>query len=135
MASKQRRSNVEIMEGAYEAFNAGEIDDVLAVMADDIEWVEPEGDPYGGTYHGPDAVRENIFGRSMEDFEELMVGTERFLDCGDAVVVLGTFRGTVKATGTSITTPFAHVCELEDGRLTRFVNYTDTAIWQQAFEA
>ena len=135
MASKQQRSNVEIVKRLYDSFNRGDIDEALAGMGDEIEWVELEGDPYGGTYHGPDAVRENIFGRAIEDFEKLEVDVDRYLDCSGTVVALGTFRGTLAKMGTRLETPFAHVCEVEDGRLSRFVNYTDTEMWQRAYEA
>ena len=34
---------------------AGDVDAVFAAMRPDIEWVESEGMPYGGVYHGRDA--------------------------------------------------------------------------------
>ncbi len=123
-----RQSNVETVETVYESFNAGDIESALATMADDIEWTEPEGSFFGGTYHGPDAVRENVFEGAMEEFETFQVEPERFVDSGDTVVVEGTFHCTTQA-GERIESPFAHVTELHDGHITEFVNYTDTALW------
>lgn len=135
MASAKAKSNLEIVREAYAAFNEGDIETVTGIMDADVEWTEPEGSPYSGTYDGPDAVVENVFARSMEDVEGFEVATDRFIDGGDTIVVLGTARGTVMRSGKSLNVPFAHVCDLEDGRMTRFVDYTDTHRWQQAFSA
>lgn len=135
MASKQRKSNVSIVRDGYEWFNEGDIEAVLSIMDDDIEWIEPEGDRYGGTYHGPDAVMENVFAAVMEDFDELTVDAERFIDGGDTVVVMGTYRGTITESGEALEVPFVQVCELDGGKLTRFTSCTDTLLWHQAFEA
>jgi ketosteroid isomerase-like protein len=128
MASTQR-SNVETVQTVYEGFNAGDLESVLATMADDIEWVEPLGFVFGGTYHGPNAVRENVFVPAMEEFETFRVEPDRFIDGGDTVVALGTFYATTES-GEEVESPFAHVNELHDGHITRFVNYTDTALWR-----
>ena len=135
MAGATAESNVRIVRDGYAAFNDGDIDAVLGAMADDIEWTEPEGTSYSGTYRSPEAVLENVFGPTMEDFEEFRVDADRFIDGGDTVVVLGSFRGKGRKSGERFDIPFAHVYELEDGRMTRLVNYTNTLLWQQALEA
>jgi len=123
------QSNVETVEKVYRGYNEGDIDSVLALMTDDVEWVEPEGFVFGGTHHGPEAVLEHVFEPSMAKYESFSVEPERYVDCGDTVVALGTFHATTEA-GESIESPFAHLNEVHDGHVTRFVNYTDTALWQ-----
>jgi len=135
MASANATSNVEIVEEMYAAFNEGDLETVVGMMDPDIEWIEPEGSPYSGTYRGTDAVVENVFQRVLEDIEDFEVATEQFIDGGDTIVVVGTARGTVMASGKSLNVPLAHVCDVADGRLTRFVDYTDTLRWQQALGA
>ena len=54
--------SVEIVEGLYAAFARGDVPAVLAAMADDIEWHQAEGMPYGGVHRGGDAVARNVFG-------------------------------------------------------------------------
>lgn len=124
-----RESNVEIVQTVYESFNDGDIDSALTTMADDIEWVEPDGFVFGGIYHSPDEVLENVFMPAKEEFEMFRVEPNRFIDGGDTVVTLGTFRATNEA-GEVVESPFAHVNDLRDGRITHFENYTDTALWQ-----
>jgi ketosteroid isomerase-like protein len=54
--------SVDVVRGIYEAFGRGDLPAVLGAMADDIEWHEAEGMPYGGVYHGGEAVAQNVFG-------------------------------------------------------------------------
>lgn len=49
-------SNLEIIQGTYDAFAEGDLGAVLATFDDEITWVEAAGGPYGGVYHGPDQV-------------------------------------------------------------------------------
>ncbi len=124
-----RQSNVEIVQRVYEGFNESDLESVLATMADDIEWVEPDGFHFSGVHHGPDEVRTNVFEPAKGEFETFRVEPDRFVDGGDTVVALGAFRATTNA-GEKIESPFAHVCDLLDGHITRFENYTDTALWE-----
>jgi hypothetical protein len=133
MVKKQMASttqtNVETVQQVYESYNEGDIESVLALMADDVEWTEPEGSVFGGTYHRPTAVLENVFEPSMNEFEAFSVTSDEFIDAGETVVVRGTFHATTKS-GQHIESPFAHVVSLQDGHITKFENYTDTALWQ-----
>ena len=42
---------------------------VLGAFADDIEWFEAEGMPYGGLYRGPEAVARTSSARSPTDVD------------------------------------------------------------------
>lgn len=55
MASHQQ-DDVALVRASYEAFNERNLDTVAETFAEDVEFVEPEGWRYGGTYHSPDAV-------------------------------------------------------------------------------
>ncbi|WP_458208535.1 nuclear transport factor 2 family protein [Haladaptatus sp. NG-SE-30] len=134
MARAAAKSNVELVQDVYNAFNEGDLDTPMATMAEDIEWIEPKGDIYGGTYHGPEGVLENVFVPCLEDFEDFTVDADEFIDGGDTIVVLGTFHGMHRTTGKHLDVPFAHVCELEDGRMTRFIDHLDTVLWNETYE-
>lgn len=128
MASTQH-PNVALVQSVYDAFRDQDIDAALAPMADDIEWTEPAGSVFGGTYHSPATVREHIFEPCLQEFEAFTVEPDRFIDAEDTVVALGAFGATTPE-GERIDSPFAHVWELADGEVVRFTNYTDTALWQ-----
>ncbi len=55
--------NVDIMRRGYDAFNRGDIDTVMGILDQNIEWHEPdvEGLPSRGTHHGSQQVAENVF--------------------------------------------------------------------------
>lgn len=120
-------ANVELLRGAYDAFGRGDVAGVLAILAPEVEWTEAEGHPYSGTYVGPDAVLENVFARIGADWSSFTVTPEEFVADGDHVVVLGDYAGTHGATGKSFGAPFAHTWRIEDGKVIRFRQFTDTA--------
>ena len=119
-------NNLETIQNAYAAFAKGDVPSVLQLMDADIEWTEAEGFPYGGTYHGQQAIVENVFMKLATEWNGYCVEPEEFLNAGDRIVALGNYSGTYKATGKSMKVPFAHVWTLRDGKLVKFVQYTDT---------
>ncbi|GAB7008270.1 nuclear transport factor 2 family protein [Halorubrum trueperi] len=126
MSQTTASRNVELLRDGYRAFNESDIESVMAIMSDDIEWIEPEGLPHSGTHRGPEAIVENVFTPVMEQYEDLNLEVDRFVGDGDTVVVLGTARGRGRETGKSLENPFAHVYDIEDGQITRFVQHTNT---------
>ena len=127
-------SNVNAVQGAYEAFARGDVPAVLGFLDANIAWTEAEGFPYGGTYNGPNAVLEGVFMRLGTEWDGFTVVPDEFIDGGDTVVVLGHYSGTYKATGKSFQTNFAHVWKIGGGKAVKFVQYTDTLIIQRALE-
>ena len=53
--------NREAVQAMYDAFARGDLPAVLGGLDAQVEWIEPEGAPYGGTFRGPDAVLQNVF--------------------------------------------------------------------------
>ncbi len=49
------KSDIEVIKGMYERFNARDIDGVLAAVADDIAWANGMD---GGHVHGHEAMRD-----------------------------------------------------------------------------
>jgi ketosteroid isomerase-like protein len=109
------------------------MDGVLGDMDPDIEWQQAQGLPHGGTYHGIEAVRTNIFDPLDEEWwaEFSAVPTE-FLDAGGEVVVLGRYRGVAKGTGKQLNVPFVHVWTINGEKAVRFRQFLDTAGWIEA---
>lgn len=95
-------SNLELIRGAYDAFARGDIPAVLGVMDENIVWHEAEGFPYGGTYHGPDAVLNNVFKKLGTEWEDFQAVPDEYVDGDDTVVALGHYSGTYKKTGKSM---------------------------------
>lgn len=119
--------SVEVLKGAYEAFGRGDVPAVLGAMTDDIEWYEAEGMPYGGLYHGGEAVVQNVFGPITTDIPDFTVAPEDFIGSGDTVAVVVRYTGTGKATGKELDLRVVHVWDVRDGKIARFRQFADTA--------
>jgi Ketosteroid isomerase-related protein len=118
--------SVEIVKRAYAAFAEGDVPAVLGMFADDIEWHEAEGMPYGGVYRGGEAVVQNVFGPISQDVEGFALTPEEFMAAGDTVAVVVSLTGTGKATGKPLDLPVVHVWDIQDGKAVRFRQFADT---------
>jgi ketosteroid isomerase-like protein len=128
------QKNLETVRGIYEAFDRGDIPKVLGQMEHNIEWNEAENFIYAdrNPYVGPQAVLEGVFMRLGSEWDGFTVTPEEWLDAGIRVVVLGSYRGTHKATGKGVQAQFAHVWGVKQGRVVRFQQYTDTKQFAEA---
>ncbi len=119
-------SSLEIVQGVYAAFAAGNVPAVLGAMAPDIRWTEAAGGPYGGVSIGPDAVLQNVFMKLGTEWDGFAAVPGRFVAEGDTVIALGDYSGRNLATGKSFRARFAHVWTLRNGRVVEFEQITDT---------
>jgi len=127
--------NVEFVNGVYGAFARGDVPAVLGAFADDIEWFEAEGMPYGGLHRGPEAVAQNVFGPITEDIDGFALAIEEFLDSGESVAAVVRYTGTGKATGKALDVPAVHVWDVRDGKLARFRQFIDTVKYAEVVPA
>lgn len=118
--------NREIIEAHYAASDRGDLQGMLAPLADDVVWTEMAGFPYGGTYHGPQEVADGVFGRIGAEWDGYTATIDEVLDCEDTVVGIGRYSGTYRATGKHMKVRVVHVWRLRDGKVTAFEQFTDT---------
>ncbi len=117
-----------VLHGFYDALGRGDLPAVLALLDRDVEWTEAERFPYyGGTWHGPDAIVRGLFEPLGRDWSSFRVLPQSFVVEGDEAVSLGNYQGIHQRTGRAVTAPFAHHWTVRNGRIVRFVQYTDTA--------
>ncbi|HLW95986.1 MAG TPA: nuclear transport factor 2 family protein [Solirubrobacteraceae bacterium] len=127
--------NIEFVKSLYAAFARGDIPAVLDGFAEDIEWHEAEGMPYGGVYRGGDAVLQNVFGPISTDVEGFAAAPEEFVGSGDTVAVVVRYTGVGKVSGKPLDVPAVHVWEIGDGKLTRFRQFIDTVKFAEVVPA
>jgi len=127
--------NVELVKGIYAAFARGDVPAVLGAFADDIEWFEAEGMPYGGLHRGPEAVAQNVFGPITEDVEGFAIRPEELIGSGATVAAVVRYTGTGKATGEALDVPAVHVWDIRDGKAARFRQFMDTVKFAEVVPA
>jgi uncharacterized protein len=127
--------NVEFVEGIYGAFARGDVPSVLGAFADDIEWYEAEGMPYGGLHRGGAAVAQNVFGPITTDVDGFAVTPEQLVASGAAVAAVVRYTGTGKSTGKTLDLPAVHLWDIRDGKATRFRQFIDTVKFAEVVPA
>ena len=119
--------NVTLVQTWYENISL-----LLGALHPDIEWHEMQGIPYGGVYHGADAVMQNVFQHIAADWEDFGATPKTLLDAGDGcVVALGRYHGKFRPTGKTLDAEFAHIFYLEGKQLVKFHQYVDSALWNE----
>lgn len=126
--------NIEIVRAHYEASDKKDIAGMLLPLADQAEWTEMAGFPCAGTYIGPDAVQENVFKVLGREWEDYTFTLERLIDGGASIIGVGTYTGVYKKTGKSMRARVVHIWELEDQKIRKFEQFTDTFLVRQAME-
>ena len=113
----------DLIRQAYDGFARGDIPAVLDVMADDVSWSVPDLVPQGGTASGKEEVGA-FFQRIGELYEDFGIEIHDLADGDDRVVGVGTGRGTLREGG-AVEYGFAHVFDVEGGKVVRFREYVD----------
>jgi ketosteroid isomerase-like protein len=80
-------TDVELVLGCYAAYASGNIDDAVAALHEDVEWIEPEEFPDGGPRRGRQAVAEYL-ARSRARWSELTVEPQAHERDGRIVIVV-----------------------------------------------
>jgi|tagenome__1003787_1003787.scaffolds.fasta_scaffold20816595_1 ketosteroid isomerase-like protein len=122
--------NADVARTGYAAFAAGDIPGVLALFTDDVVWTTPSSVPFGGVYAGPQGAGE-FFTKLPQNFAELNVQPQRYIEAGDTVVVPGRHRGRTQA-GKAFDVPFVHLWTLRNGKVSAFTEVMDSAPVVQA---
>ncbi len=119
-------NNVDIIKNLYKSFAVGDIDAVLEILAEDVEWIESEGIPYGGTFTGHEAIVNGVFAKIGSEWSNFSAHVDEFIDAGDIVITLGVDSGTYNTTGKSMQAPTASIWRLKAGKIVQFRQYIDT---------
>jgi len=95
-----RQENVQIVKDFFAAMGRGDRQGLLALSAEDIEWIIPgENWPLAGTHRGH-AELADVLQKASEKLENSYPEPPEFVAQGDRVLVVGFARGKVKDTNT-----------------------------------
>ena len=126
--------NVQTVKDFFAAIGRGDREALLALVAEDIEWIIPGKDwPLAGTHRGHAGLADLLetASRSLETSTE----PREFVAQGDRVLVVGFARGKVKATNKPFEDDWIFSITVRDGKLTSIREYVDTQALARASEA
>ena len=125
--------NVQTVKDFFAAIGRGDREGLLALVAEDIEWIIPGEDwPLAGTRHGHAGLADLLetASRTMETSTE----PREFVAQGDRVLAVGFARGKVKATNKTFEDHWIFAITVQDGKLTNIREYIDTQALARASE-
>ncbi|GAB5415271.1 MAG: hypothetical protein Cons2KO_28740 [Congregibacter sp.] len=103
------------------------------LLHDDVEWIVPGYPVDQEVYVGKEAVFSVFFPALTSQFSEWGAETERMIDGGDDVTVIGRYIGKTHS-GQSVTIPFIHVWTVQNGKITRVISGANTAVFSEVLQ-
>jgi ketosteroid isomerase-like protein len=116
-------SDTEMLTDLVAAFNAHDLDRIMAFFTDDCVLEMPRGpEPWGTRFEGRDAVRAGLAGR-IAGLPDVHYGEDEHWRCGDRAVSRWLLTGTSPA-GETVTVRGCDLFDLApDGRIRRKDSY------------
>lgn len=126
--------NVQVVKEFFAAIGRRDAKGLLAVSAEEIEWIIP-GDswPLAGTYRGH-AGLQNALKKADETVEMSYPKPPEYIAQDDRVLVVGSATGKIKATNKPFVDAWVFDITLRDGKLTKIREYIDTQALAKASE-
>jgi ketosteroid isomerase-like protein len=128
------QKNVQIVKDFFAAMGGSDRQGLLALCAEDIEWIIPGEDwPLAGTYRGHAGLAD-LLQKASKNMETSFPNPPEFVAQGDRVLVVGFARGKVKATNRTFEDHFVFAITVRNGKLTNIQEYVDTQALARASE-
>jgi uncharacterized protein len=127
------KNQVQTVKDFFAAIGRGDTQGLLALSAEDIEWIIPGKDwPLAGTHRGHAGLK----GLLQKASETVETSTEplEFIAQGDRVVVVGYAKGTIIATNKTFEDDWVFAITVRNGKLTNIREYIDTQALARASE-
>ncbi|TWJ03593.1 hypothetical protein JN11_01140 [Mucilaginibacter frigoritolerans] len=134
MKDKITQENVRIVQAFFAAIGGADKQGVLALVAEDIEWIIPGEDwPLAGTHRGHKELVA-VLRKASEEVEMTYPKPPEFLAQGDRVFVIGVATGKIKATNKPFKDDWVFDITVRNGKLTTIREYIDTQALARASE-
>jgi ketosteroid isomerase-like protein len=128
------QDNVQMVKEFFAAMGRGDKQGLLALVAEDIEWIIPGEDwPLAGTHRGHNGL-ENVVQKASAEIETTYPKPPEFVAQGDRVLVVGVATGKIKATKKTFEDHWVFDITLRDGKVTKIREYIDTQALARASE-
>ncbi len=126
------KENVETVKKFFAALGSDDTQDLLAVAAEDIEWIIPGKDwPLAGTYRGHAGLAD-----LLQKAGKLETSTEprEFIAQDDRVLVVGFATGKILATDKTFEDDWVFAITVQNGQVKSIQEYIDTQALAEASE-
>jgi uncharacterized protein len=128
------QENIQTVRDFFAAMGGGNKQDLLALVADDFEWIIPGEDwPLAGTHRGHAGLTD-VLQKASEEMEISTSERREFVAQGDRVLVVGFATGKVKATNKTFKDDWVFAITVRNGKLTNIREYIDTQALARASE-
>src|SRR3954451_797732 len=127
--------NIQTVKDFFAAIGRGDREGLLALVAEDIEWIIPGEDwPLAGTHRGHAALAA-VLQKASKEVETTYKEPPEFVAQGDRVLVIGVATGKIKATNKPFKDDWVFDITVGDGKLKNIREYIDTQALARAAHA
>jgi uncharacterized protein len=117
--------NIQTVKDFFAAIGRGDREGLLALVAEDIEWIIPgEEWPLAGTHRGHAGLADLL--ETASKSIEASTEPREFVAQGDRVLVVGVATGKIKATSKPFKDDWVFAITVRNGKLTNIREYIDT---------
>ena len=125
-------NKIQTVKDFFAAIGSGDKNALLAMVAEDFEWIVPGKDwPLAGMHRGHAGLAA-IVQKASEEIETKYPKPPEFVAAGDRVFVIGVATGTIKATGKPFKDDWVFDVTVRNGKLMRIQEYVDTQALAEA---
>jgi len=126
--------NVQVVKDFFAAIGSGDKQRLLALSAEDLEWIIPGEDwPLAGTHRGHLGLAY-VVQKASEEIETTYSESPEFVAQGERVLVVGVATGKIKATNKPFEDHWVFAITVRNGKLTNIREYIDTQALARASE-
>jgi ketosteroid isomerase-like protein len=119
------QENVQTVKNFFAAMGRGDKPGLLALSAEDIEWIIPGEDwPLAGTHRGHQGLADLL--QKACEMETSFPTPPEFVAQRDRVLMVGFATGKVKATNRTFEDHFVFAMTVRNGKVTNIREYIDT---------
>jgi ketosteroid isomerase-like protein len=126
--------NIQIVKDFFAAMGSGDKQSLLALVAEDVEWIIPGKDwPLAGTHRGHAGLAK-VLKTASDEVETTYPAPPEFLAQGDRVMVVGVATGKIKATNKPFKDDWVFDITVQNGKVAKIREYIDTQALARASE-
>ncbi|MHC5544511.1 nuclear transport factor 2 family protein [Singulisphaera rosea] len=127
------KENVRTVRDFFAAIGRGDREGLLAMVAEDLEWIIPGEDwPLAGTHRGHAGLTSLL--QKVSETVEASTEPREFVAQGDRVLAVGFATGRIKATNRTFEDHWVFAITVRDGKVTNIREYIDTQALARASE-